>query len=57
MSSLYEALSHPQPIVVQQVFETAELFGFETRNKYEILDSEGYNVGFAAICATAIDCN
>lgn len=35
-------------IVVQQRKELAELFGFETRNKYEIFDGVGRPVGFAA---------
>lgn len=38
-----------QPIVyVRQRRELAELFGFETRNKYEVLTSEGTPCGFIA---------
>ena len=33
---------------VQQVFEMAELFGFETRNKYRIRDENSRNLLFAA---------
>lgn len=33
---------------VQQVHEMAELFGFETRNKYQILDSKKELIGYAA---------
>ena len=33
---------------VQQVFEMAELFGFETRNKYRIRDENGRDLLFAA---------
>lgn len=40
-------LSHKQ-LMVRQRHEIAELFGFETRNKYEILDTNGQQVAFAA---------
>lgn len=33
---------------VKQVFEVAELIGFETRNKYKILNDEDLSIGFAA---------
>lgn len=35
-------------ILVQQVRETAELFGFETRNKYQIMDAQRQPLIFAA---------
>lgn len=37
-----------EKILVHQVFEGAELFGFETRNKYEILSERGQPIGYAA---------
>jgi uncharacterized protein YxjI len=40
-------LLHKQ-LVVRQRHEIAELFGYETRNKYEILDTEGGQIAFAA---------
>lgn len=35
-------------IFVKQSFEVAELFGFETRNKYRILDESKNEIGFVA---------
>jgi len=35
-------------IILKQRREMAELFGFETRNKYEILSVDGAPIGFAA---------
>lgn len=35
-------------LIIQQRYEGAELLGFETRNKYEILDSNRNSFGFAA---------
>ncbi|HEX4923797.1 MAG TPA: phospholipid scramblase-related protein [Bdellovibrionales bacterium] len=35
-------------LLVHQIHEVAELFGFETRNKYEILDESGRQVAWAA---------
>lgn len=40
-------LSAPR-LFVKQVFEFAELFGFESRNKYRIQDEAGREIGFAA---------
>lgn len=40
-------LNHPQ-IFVQQKRELAELIGFETRNKYQILDQQKNIIGFCA---------
>lgn len=42
-----ELMSHNQ-LRIQQRKELAELFGFETRNKYEIHDENGDLIGFAA---------
>jgi uncharacterized protein YxjI len=39
---------------VQQVYENWELLGFETRNKYKILDEKQNPVGFAAEQASGI---
>lgn len=41
-------LSSHKNLVVRQTFEVAEWFGFETRNKYEILDENKIPVAFAA---------
>ncbi len=41
-------LSGVQSLVIRQRTEIAELFGFETRNKYEISDANGQTIGFAA---------
>ena len=38
---------HPS-LKIQQRFELAEFFGFETRNKYSIEDEQGFQVAFAA---------
>ena len=35
-------------VLVHQVFEAFELFGYETRNKYEILDENKQKIGYAA---------
>ncbi len=35
-------------LLVHQVFEAWELLGYETRNKYEILDEDGSRLGYAA---------
>ena len=42
------ALTDLKALVIRQRTEIAELFGFETRNKYEIYDDNGSTVGFAA---------
>lgn len=41
-------LSTHKNLIVRQTFEVAEWFGFETRNKYEILDENKIPVAFAA---------
>ena len=47
MSSEIEFQPH-EVLHVQQIREIAEWFGFETRNKYSILDSQNNPIGFAA---------
>ena len=42
------ALKNHRALQVKQVREIAELIGFETRNKYQISDSQGQAIGFAA---------
>jgi uncharacterized protein YxjI len=42
------ALQSHKKLLVRQIHEAAELFGFETRNKYAILTESGQQVGFAA---------
>lgn len=41
-------LTEYDTLVVRQKREMAELFGFETRNKYEVLDSSGKTIAYAA---------
>lgn len=41
-------LEEHQELLIKQVFEGAELFGFETRNKYQILDKRGNSLGHIA---------
>ena len=41
-------LTSAQMLVLRQRKELAELFGFETRNKYEIFSQTGTSIGFAA---------
>ncbi len=41
-------LSHLNQVFVHQVFEAAELFGFETRNKYAVVDEHRRPLAFAA---------
>lgn len=43
-----EKVDQGKNFLVQQVYEVAEHFGFETRNKYQILDTENAQVLFAA---------
>lgn len=42
------SLSGHKNLFVRQIFETAELFGFETRNKYAIMDENKNAVAYAA---------
>lgn len=46
--SLLENLQNQNQIIVRQRRELVELFGFETRNKYEICDEHGNVIGFCA---------
>ena len=48
MPLLRDRLIHSTRLIVKQRFEVAELFGFESRNKYEIRDESQMVVGFAA---------
>ncbi len=41
-------LAEAKQILVQQVHEMFEWVGFETRNKYRIIDSQGHEIAFAA---------
>jgi hypothetical protein len=41
-------LRHHRRLMVRQRFEAAELFGFESRNKYDIVSESGAQVAFAA---------
>ncbi len=45
---LEKALAESQSFQIRQRFEIAEWFGFETRNKYDLLDEKGLVVGHAA---------
>lgn len=47
-SPLVTELMNASLLRIQQRKELGELFGFETRNKYEIGDSSGQPIGFAA---------
>jgi uncharacterized protein YxjI len=44
----FPVLAGYRKLLVRQIFEVAEFFGFETRNKYEILDETGSLVAYAA---------
>jgi hypothetical protein len=46
--ALLESLQTEKQLVIRQRRELIELFGFETRNKYEICNSEGHVIGFCA---------
>lgn len=48
MSNLIEKLNNEMSFLIRQRHEMAELLGFETRNKYEILDENQQSLGFAA---------
>ncbi|MFK7828053.1 MAG: phospholipid scramblase-related protein [Oligoflexales bacterium] len=41
-------LTEHNKVLVHQIFEAAELIGFETRNKYEILDENLKRIAYAA---------
>lgn len=42
------ALTNTNRLFVKQVFEMAEFFGFESRNKYRIMNEHGEDVAYAA---------
>lgn len=46
--SLVAAIQQQNSVIICQRRELAELFGFETRNKYAIEDERGSTIGFAA---------
>ncbi len=48
MLKMLPALQGLQKIFVKQTFELAELFSFETRNKYRICNEAGIDIAFAA---------
>ncbi|WP_417347395.1 phospholipid scramblase-related protein [Ferrimonas sp.] len=41
-------LENHSKIRIQQLFEMAELFGFESRNRYQVLDAQERPLGYAA---------
>jgi uncharacterized protein YxjI len=45
---MIENLASFQKIFVKQVFELAEIFSFETRNKYRVCDQAGREIAYAA---------
>lgn len=45
---MLEDLNTTKALFVKQTFELAEIFSFETRNKYRIRDEQGRDVAFAA---------
>jgi uncharacterized protein YxjI len=48
MSNFLQTLSQASAIYVKQKFELAELFGFETRNRYQIQTDGGQQFGYCA---------
>lgn len=48
MPDFLEKLSQSQILHVRQIHEPWELIGFETRNKYSVLDEEGRDLAFCA---------
>jgi hypothetical protein len=48
MSKFLETLAQANAIYVRQKFEIAELFGFETRNRYQIQTEDGQQFGYCA---------
>ncbi|MFN5855621.1 MAG: phospholipid scramblase-related protein [Pseudanabaenaceae cyanobacterium] len=48
MSKFLETLAQANAIYVRQKFEIAELFGFETRNRYQIQTEDGHQFGYCA---------
>lgn len=54
MKDFKEHITDTHLLHVQQVFEGFELLGFETRNKYKILDQDSNPLAFAAEQSTGI---
>ncbi|HBC43041.1 MAG TPA: hypothetical protein DCZ88_14440 [Pseudanabaena sp.] len=48
MSTFLQALAQANAIYVRQKFEIAEIFGFETRNRYQIQTEDGQQFGYCA---------
>lgn len=48
MTRFHDMLAVSPHIIVRQRKELAEVFGFETRNKYEVATPDGQVIGFAA---------
>lgn len=48
MSTINQNISEARVLHVQQVFEAFELLGFETRNKYKILNDKNELIAYAA---------
>lgn len=47
-NALQDTLGATQTLMIRQKKELAELFGYETRNKYSIETEDGVQIGFAA---------
>ncbi len=48
MSMFLQTLAQANAIYVKQKFEIAEIFGFETRNRYQIQTDDGQQFGYCA---------
>jgi len=48
MSTFLQALAQANAIYVRQKFEIAEIFGFETRNRYQMQTEDGQLFGYCA---------
>jgi len=48
MSIFLQTLAQANAIYVRQKFEIAEIFGFETRNRYQIQTEDGQQLGYCA---------
>lgn len=54
MSTINQKISEARLLHVQQVFEAWELLGFETRNKYKILNESNELIAYAAEKSTGM---
>jgi uncharacterized protein YxjI len=54
MNEFHNQLANTKLLHIQQMYEAFELLGFETRNKYRILDESKNQVAFAAEESTGI---